>query len=101
MALAPPALKRRRLLMDAEPVALDRGPEISALDDQLHQISSACSSPMPEYGTPKSQEKFSFSLDLKENAKTPEAELKSPSSVLNPPSSLKRRTIRDYFVAAS
>ncbi|XP_052197452.1 uncharacterized protein LOC127804612 isoform X2 [Diospyros lotus] len=101
MALAPPALKRRKLLMDAEPVALDRGPGISASDDQLHQISSACSSPMPEYGTPKSQEKFSSSLDLKENAKTPEAELKSPSSVLNPPSSLKRRTIRDYFVAAS
>jgi denticleless len=32
--------------------------------------------------------------------KTPESALKSPSSVLNPPPSLKR-TIRDYFVASS
>lgn len=32
--------------------------------------------------------------------KTPECALKSPSSVLNPPPSLKR-TIRDYFVASS
>jgi len=31
--------------------------------------------------------------------KTPESALKSPASVLNPPSSLKR-TIRDYFSAS-
>lgn len=55
--------------------------------------------------TPESAEKSRFmrsllkeELDIK---KTPEAAMKSPSSVLNPPSSLKRKTIRDYFVVAS
>ncbi|CAI9111477.1 OLC1v1011705C1 [Oldenlandia corymbosa var. corymbosa] len=31
---------------------------------------------------------------------TPESAIRSPSSVLNPPSSLKRKTIKDYFLAA-
>lgn len=30
--------------------------------------------------------------------KTPESASRSPSSVLSPPSSVKKRTIRDYFV---
>ena len=56
---------------------------------------------MPELGTPEAQEKrFSSDSDLNEIfEKTPETAMKSPSSVLNPPSSLKRKTIRDYFLA--
>lgn len=57
---------------------------------------------MPKLSTPEAQEKkFSLDSDLNEAfEKTPETALKSPSSVLNPPSSLKRKTIRDYFLAA-
>ncbi|XP_027359479.1 denticleless protein homolog [Abrus precatorius] len=44
---------------------------------------------------------LSSGLDLTApSEKTPESAWKSPSSVLNPPSSLKR-TIRDYFLASS
>ncbi|KAA0057260.1 denticleless protein-like protein [Cucumis melo var. makuwa] len=54
--------------------------------------------------TPESKVKRSISdatADLIESfEKTPEANSKSPSSVLNPPSSLKRKTIRDYFLVA-
>jgi len=32
--------------------------------------------------------------------KTPEAAVRSPSSVLTPPSSTKKRTIRDYFLVS-
>ncbi|KAL1536493.1 denticleless protein [Salvia divinorum] len=53
---------------------------------------------IPEMRTPESQKKLSFSFEVKHDlVRTPEAEDRSPSSVLNPPSSLKRKTIRDYF----
>ncbi|XP_038905419.1 denticleless protein homolog [Benincasa hispida] len=55
-------------------------------------------------GTPESKVKRFLSdaaADLIDNfEKTPEANSKSPSSVLNPPSSMKRKTIRDYFLVA-
>nr|CAD1832533.1 unnamed protein product [Ananas comosus var. bracteatus] len=53
---------------------------------------------------PESAKKRNFGSLLSEGLemqKSPEAELSSPSSVLNPPPSLKRRTICDYFVTAS
>lgn len=56
-----------------------------------------------EFSTPESGKKRHFGSLLGEEAemqKSPDAELRSPSSVLNPPPSLKRRTIRDYFIAA-
>lgn len=60
---------------------------------------------LPEMCTPKSLKKISmdsfFSKEILEMMKTPEPSMDSPSSVLNPPSSLKRKTIRDYFAAAS
>ncbi|XP_051122888.1 uncharacterized protein LOC127245846 [Andrographis paniculata] len=61
-------------------------------------------SPMAEVevSTPKSQmKKFDAAAEEEEEGlekATPEAEKKSPSSVLNPPSSLKRKTIKDYFL---
>nr|GMC97321.1 denticleless protein homolog A-like [Ipomoea batatas] len=62
-------------------------------------------SPASEISTPESQ-KRKYSLlgydEMKDKLeKTPESTERSPSSVLNPPSSLKRRTIRDYFLSAS
>ncbi|ERN09210.1 hypothetical protein AMTR_s00014p00252440 [Amborella trichopoda] len=42
-----------------------------------------------------------FTMDEVEFQRTPEASVRSPSSVLNSPSSLKRRTIRDYFMMAA
>ncbi|KAF7047395.1 hypothetical protein CFC21_056331 [Triticum aestivum] len=53
-----------------------------------------------EFGTPESVKKRAFSVFREEALDTrssPGAQLSSPSSVLNPPPSLKRKTIRDYF----
>lgn len=52
-------------------------------------------------GTPESKVKrfLSDAALIESFEKTPEATSKSPSSVLNPPSSMKRKTIRDYFLA--
>ncbi|CAM8902037.1 unnamed protein product [Rhodiola kirilowii] len=50
--------------------------------------------------TPKSTNRsYTSIIDFRENTEdSSEADMESPSSVLNPPSSLKRKTIRDYFV---
>ncbi|XP_010248601.1 PREDICTED: denticleless protein homolog isoform X1 [Nelumbo nucifera] len=99
-----PSMECRNLFKEESPMCSTktvRGPSEEALigNTSHDQIS------MPEISTPESlKKKFSsssFSNEEPEMEKTPEAALKSPSSVLNPPSSLKRRTIRDYFVAAS
>lgn len=91
-------------LMNNEPSCLTKDPDsLFPSNEVLVQSSSSNTITMPTISTPESQKKkklFSGS-DLNEAfEKTPEATLKSPSSVLNPPSSIKR-TIRDYFLAAS
>ncbi|CAK9322544.1 unnamed protein product [Citrullus colocynthis] len=74
-------------------------------------FNSACAIPSSyamdmehKLGTPESKVKRFLSdaaADLIESfEKTPETNSKSPSSVLNPPSSMKRKTIRDYFLVA-
>ncbi|PSS30362.1 Denticleless protein [Actinidia chinensis var. chinensis] len=101
--MAPPTMECRKLLPDAERVGHEKGSRSSSSNEVLPPINSTNSHTMPEFGSPKSQKKI-FSSDLHPNEtleKTPEAALKSPSSVLNPPSSLKRTTIRDYFLASS
>lgn len=53
----------------------------------------------PESDRKRKKEKFLHAeLDMQ---KSPDVASDSPSSVLNPPPSLKRRTIRDYFLALS
>ncbi|KAF4381600.1 hypothetical protein F8388_021228 [Cannabis sativa] len=69
--------------------------DVSDEDESMNPIT------MPKLSTPEAQ-KRRLSLDSGLNEvieKTPDTATKSPSSVLNPPSSLKRKTIRDYFVA--
>jgi denticleless len=53
------------------------------------------------FGTPESTKKRVFALFQEVvDVKSPESQITSPSSVLGPPPSLKRITIRDYFAAA-
>ncbi|EYU44784.1 hypothetical protein ABFS82_08G008400 [Erythranthe guttata] len=73
-------------------------------DEDVQTVCHVDSSPPPmkvvEVSTPQSQKKkcsLSFEVTEDLDAATPEAQMKSPSSVLNPPSSSKRKTIRDYF----
>jgi hypothetical protein len=61
-----------------------------------------------DFGTPESSKKRERALALFQEealgarkSPDPEAQMTSPSSVLSPPPSLKRRTIRDYFAAST
>ncbi|XP_010502769.1 PREDICTED: denticleless protein homolog [Camelina sativa] len=79
---------------------------------QKHSLLSSSSDDnqsMPIIGTPESKKKktspssslSSLSSSSEEDIiceRSPETTFSSPSSVLNPPSSVKRRTIRDYFL---
>ncbi|KAJ4974853.1 hypothetical protein NE237_008027 [Protea cynaroides] len=100
-----PNMEGRKLFMDEDPMDITK---VACSSGPSEEVFIKYSSPewikMPEISTPESITKLSFGSLLKEESeveKTPEAALRSPSSVLNPPSSLKRRTIRDYFLAAS
>ncbi|XP_066386311.1 uncharacterized protein [Miscanthus floridulus] len=72
------------------------------------ELQSGCHSPLQpralDFGTPESTKKRAFTLFQEEALdakKSPEAQMNSPSSVLSPPPSFKRRTIRDYFASAA
>ncbi|EER91037.1 hypothetical protein BDA96_01G132100 [Sorghum bicolor] len=72
------------------------------------ELQSGCHSPLQpralDFGTPESTKKRAFTLVQEEALdarKSPEVQMNSPSSVLSPPPSLKRRTIRDYFASAA
>lgn len=101
--LAIPRDECEELLTNQEQLGLTKDPgSLHSSDEVFHQSNSPNPITMPTIGTPEAQKKKVFSgSDSKDTfEKTPESTVKSPSSVLNPPSSLKRRTIRDYFVAA-
>ncbi|KAL6960553.1 hypothetical protein U1Q18_038316 [Sarracenia purpurea var. burkii] len=104
--MVPPTMECRKLFKDEESAGFEKSPisrSSSSSDETLHPINPTHSDTMPQFGTPKSQKKnlSSDSYSTETFEKTPEPALKSPSSVLNPPSSLKRKTIRDYFVVPS
>ncbi|AQK63690.1 Cell division cycle protein cdt2 [Zea mays] len=72
------------------------------------ELQSGCHSPLQpralHFGTPESSKKRALALfeeEALDSRKSPEAQTNSPSSVLSPPPSLKRRTIRDYFASAA
>lgn len=97
--MAIPSAETKNLLMNEkeEPKDLGKEPSSSFSSDEINSSSPTTVSFL---STPDAQKKkFSLILDSNETfEKTPEAAMKSPSSVLNPPSS-KRKTIRDYFLA--
>ncbi|KAF8378243.1 hypothetical protein HHK36_029582 [Tetracentron sinense] len=100
-----PNMECRKLFMDEDPAELTKAAASSSHPSEvLNEVYTPDQIQMPEISTPESLKKkipsVSFLKEELEMEKTPEAALKSPSSVLNPPSSLKR-TIRDYFVAPS
>lgn len=82
-----------------ESMHISRDPGNPCPSDEGLESNSLNPIKMPKICTPESQKKQSMlDSDMSEIFEnTPEATLKSPSSVLNPPSSLKRKTIRDYF----
>ncbi|KAK6155219.1 hypothetical protein DH2020_009467 [Rehmannia glutinosa] len=93
-----PRIERRKLFSD-EPSCTKSDPDTMHRNVVCHVNSPPPIRTPAEISTPESQKKkMSLTFEVKENLdRTPEAEMKSPSSVLNPPSSLKRKTIRDYF----
>lgn len=97
--MAIPSAECRKLMME-EPSCLTKDPDSLFLP--TGQIDSSDTITMPKVSTPEAQKKRFFSGSVLNEAfeKSPEATSRSPSSVLNPPSSLKR-TIRDYFLGAS
>ncbi|KAK9064759.1 hypothetical protein SSX86_016141 [Deinandra increscens subsp. villosa] len=98
-----PMMKRQKLFAQEE----TKDPiESSNLDTPVQSTvqfdSTSLTSSVPEMRTPeplKKQLSSSFIVDACE--RSPDASFGSPSSVLNPPPSLKRKTILDYFVAPS
>ncbi|KAG7559001.1 WD40 repeat [Arabidopsis thaliana x Arabidopsis arenosa] len=94
---------KERLEMNRETESPQKHSSLSSDDDYNNNDQST-----PIIRTPESQKKktsSSSSLSSLSSSeediiceRTPETTFNSPSSVLNPPSSVKRRTIRDYFL---
>ena len=99
--MAIPSAECRKLLMDEEAMDVTKTPG-SSYNEVVHQTNSSNPIQMPIITTPEAQKKRTSSISDSTQLfqKTPEAASNSPSSVLNPPSSVKRRTIRDYFLVA-
>ncbi|KAF5198407.1 Denticleless protein-like protein [Thalictrum thalictroides] len=103
--MAIPNMECKKLFTEEVPADPMKAVSISCPSEQamIADHSPNKSITLPEIRTPESVKKMltsSFSKEVLE-MKTPDASLNSPSSVLNPPSSLKRKTIRDYFAAVS
>lgn len=90
--MALPSMQRKKLFIDEDLTSLKNNSQIS----HSPKPTIACEVSTPEF----QRNRHSSNFGAKENLdKTPEAANRSPSSVLNPPSSLKR-TIKDYFLVA-
>ncbi|TQE03022.1 hypothetical protein C1H46_011386 [Malus baccata] len=98
--MAIPSAECRKLLMSESTMRTSKvSGNLCPSDEGLDETNSLNPVSTPKMSTPPSQKKQSMSYPdfSKTFEKTPEAASESPSSVLNPPSSLKRKTIRDYF----
>ncbi|TYH64471.1 hypothetical protein ES332_D07G269800v1 [Gossypium tomentosum] len=89
-----PSTESRKVLMNDN----EESGSSDSSNEPLHQI--RVSSPSLEGHKKKLLASISDTNETSSFEQTPEPAMKSPSSVLNPPSSLKRKTIKDYFVAA-
>ncbi|XP_057983450.1 uncharacterized protein LOC131168188 [Malania oleifera] len=99
--MATPGMECRQFFNEGQ-IELRKSPErLCQSDKLLNQFGLPNPTTMPKITTPKSQKtNFSSGLNLEEMfEKTPEAAARSPSSVFSPPSSLKKKTIRDYFLS--
>lgn len=101
--MALPSMQCRKLFMDEEANTSKLNCDTCPKDEAMNQNNLDVAIAMPEVSTPKQLKRRSVpsSKVTESSDKTPEAFLESPSSVLSPPSSLKRKTIRDYFLASS
>ncbi|GMH06775.1 hypothetical protein Nepgr_008615 [Nepenthes gracilis] len=102
--MAIPSLEASRLALEREPMSIVEGaPSTSCPPDEVpHFTNSPELTKIPEISTPESNKKYSSSFNTQECfEKTPEAALRSPSSVLCSLSTIKKKTIRDYFLSAS
>ncbi|KAG8477242.1 hypothetical protein CXB51_030236 [Gossypium anomalum] len=102
--MAVPSAESSKLLVNETVEPMDQikqpGTGSSYSSDEALQIYSSSPATASLLRTPEAQKKkFPSTSESNETfEKTPEATMRSPTSVLNPPSSLKRKTIRDYFL---
>ncbi|KAJ0971544.1 hypothetical protein J5N97_019503 [Dioscorea zingiberensis] len=99
-ATAPKINNCRRLVMEDPVTVLTEQAENTCSMEQTTDPPSPIQLKELEFSTPESGKKRNR-MEEHEILETPKAALCSPSSVLNPPPSLKRKTILDYFHAAS
>ncbi|GAB2301323.1 hypothetical protein Dimus_035354 [Dionaea muscipula] len=99
-AIAVPSSETKRLGLEMQKTGLEEVP-CNSPGAAVRSMNMPGVTKMPEVRTPEPHKRISTSVHLIETFEktTPEAE--SPSSVLYPPSSLKKKTIRDYFLSAS
>nr|XP_043608556.1 denticleless protein homolog A [Erigeron canadensis] len=97
-----PGIKRRKLFTDEETNDQVNGDEPDSSAEPPLKVDSPDLISVPEMRTPESLKKqISKSHIIETCERSPDTSFGSPSSVLNPPPSLKRKTILDYFVAPS
>ncbi|KAG8097876.1 hypothetical protein GUJ93_ZPchr0013g34187 [Zizania palustris] len=107
---SPTVIRKRIIAPNTGCLSASHDPELASTSSDVAPCISADGSRSPlqprvlEFGTPESAKKRAFGLfqeDTLEIRKSPEVQMNSPSSVLSPPPSLKRRTIRDYFARST
>ncbi|KAL8248687.1 hypothetical protein R6Q59_005555 [Mikania micrantha] len=97
-----PTIKRRKLFTHQETKNPIKGPDLDPPVQSTVQIDSFSPTSIPEMKTPEPLKKQLPSSHIGAACEgSPDASFGSPSSVLNPPPSLKRKTILDYFMAPS
>ncbi|KAI3713236.1 hypothetical protein L1987_71810 [Smallanthus sonchifolius] len=97
-----PMMKRRKLFTQEETKDSIIGPDLDPLIKSTVQFDSPNPTSIPEIRTPEPLKKqLSYSHVNEACERSPDASFDSPSSVLNPPPSIKRKTILDYFLAPS
>ncbi|KAK9052396.1 hypothetical protein SSX86_029025 [Deinandra increscens subsp. villosa] len=97
-----PTMKRRKLFTEEESKDSIKGPDPDPPIKSTVQTESPNPATLPEIRTPESLKKQLSSSHINEACnRSPDASFDSPSSVLNPPPSVKRKTILDYFLAPS
>lgn len=95
-----PSVEPRRLILDEPPTcSASMEDNFQAMEATVHEPSTPAQCKIVEFRTPESGRKrsSSFLMDGKEMQQSLEVSSGSPSSVLSPPPSTKRRTILDYY----